>query len=58
MAVEDIGAGRLSGVDPPDRYRDRLGLASSINLMGAAPAAHPHKATRHLGGERRSRTFS
>jgi hypothetical protein len=30
MAVEDIGARRLAGLIP-DRYRDRLGLASSIN---------------------------
>jgi hypothetical protein len=29
--VEDIGARRLAGLIP-DRYRDRLGLASSINL--------------------------
>ena len=37
MAVEDIGARRWAEVDAPDRYRDRLRLASSIGEHSGAP---------------------
>jgi hypothetical protein len=44
MAVEDIGARRLAEVDTPDRYRDRLGLASSAAVSASPPRAMRRKA--------------
>lgn len=45
--MEDIGAGRLAGLIP--RPLSRPAWAGKFDQpMRAAPAAHPHKATRHL----------
>jgi hypothetical protein len=55
MAVEDIGARRLAGLIP-DRYRDRLGLASSINPC-AQRGRPSHEATRRLAVSRDLKPF-
>jgi hypothetical protein len=54
MAVEDIGARRWAEVDAPDRYRDRLRLASSIGEHGGAPDGARHcgqRSVQHYYGE-------
>ena len=53
MAVEDIGARRLAGLIP-DRYRDRLGLASSINQCAQRrPATRDNPASRRESDARK-----
>jgi hypothetical protein len=54
MAVEDIGARRWAEVDAPDRYRDRLRLASSIGEHSGAPDGARHcgpRGVQHYYGE-------
>jgi hypothetical protein len=54
MAVEDIGARRWAEVDAPDRYRDRLRLASSIGEHSGAPNGARHcgqRGVQHYYGE-------
>jgi hypothetical protein len=54
MAVEDIGARRWAEVDAPDRYRDRLRLASSIGEYSGAPDGARHcgqRGVQHNYGE-------